>query len=205
MFIATTGLFSAAIVTSVVFQAPSATGIGLGQTALGAALVIAPGTLIGGALFSPLAGRMSTDTGAGVAMLVGSLIIFVGYTALVFGGTKPPILIGGVLLGLIGIAFVYSAIPNLLLPAVASERTSEAANLNQVMKSIGAAVGPLVFSAIPREQPGTDQRRAHALTDVLPRSLHLHVALRSGARCPVHARHPVRAPATRPAEERSGH
>lgn len=147
MFFAATGLFSAAIVTSVVFQAPTATGIGLGLTALGAALVIAPGTLFGGVIFSPLAGRMSKNKGGGGAMLVGSLIIFVGYTALVFGGTAPPVLVTGVLMGLIGIAFIYAAIPNLLLPAVPSERTSEAANLNQVMKSVGSAVGPLVFSA----------------------------------------------------------
>ena len=148
MLVGSVGVLATFVSFSVALQTPSVAGIGLGATALMASLFMAIPSLIGGGFFSPLAGRLAQRYGAGVPMLMGSLIIAVGSGTLLLMGQTRVGLPAGIAITMFGVGMLYAAIPVLLLRATPEERTSEAGNLNQVVKAVGLSVGPIVVSAL---------------------------------------------------------
>lgn len=152
MFVVAVGVLASFLVFSVVLQSPAGVGIGMGLSAAATAAVMGIASLVGGAILSPLSGTLAQRFGAGVPMTVGSVIICIASASLYFGGQVPTLLVAGCSATILGVAFLYAAIPILLMSGVPEARTSEAGNLNQVMKSVGLAIGPLVFSAVLASQ-----------------------------------------------------
>lgn len=148
MLVGSLGVMATFVSFAVALQTPSVAGIGLGATALVASLFLGIPSLIGGGFFSPLAGRLARRYGAGVPMLLGSAIIAGASVTLLLTGRTSIGLPVGVAITMFGVGTLYAAIPVLLLRATPIERTSEAGNLNQVVKAVGLSVGPIIVSAL---------------------------------------------------------
>jgi MFS family permease len=148
MLVASLGVMSTFVSFSVALQTPSVVGIGFGATALVTSLFMGIPSLIGGGVFSPLSGRLARRYGAGVSMLLGASIVAVGSVTLLLTSRTSIGLPVGIAFTIFGVGALYAAIPVLLLRATPEERTSEAGNLNQVVKAVGLAVGPILVSAL---------------------------------------------------------
>lgn len=110
-------LYAMSLVLPQLLQLPSATGYGLGQSMLTAGLVLGPSGLVMMAV-SPLSARMSTAWGPKVSLMVGSMVIAVGYgLAVVFMTQVWQLVVVASVIGA-GIGLAYAAMPALIMGAV---------------------------------------------------------------------------------------
>lgn len=133
-------------------EAPTSTGVGLGQSLLVSSLCLTPNGLV---MFfmSPVAARLSTARGPRTSLLLGGVIIAAGYVVAIFlmSDVWHAILIATVT-GF-GIGFAYAAMPTLIMAAVPASETAAANSLNSVMRTLGstvaaAAVGTILSSGV---------------------------------------------------------
>ena len=133
------------LVTPILLQAPRTAPVGLGLTpsefgTLGLAIGII------GYVFAPLSGLIAGRAGAKRAMIVGILILLVGFPGyIVFRDNL--FLIGVVmLLQGAGTTFALTAVPNLLAEAIPKANMSEGVGFSVVARSVAQAIGISVFS-----------------------------------------------------------
>jgi MFS family permease len=156
MLVMAFGVLAFWLVLVVALQSPPDAGFGLGLGAAATAAVMGVASILGGAIASPLSSILTRRFGVPVALGTGSSFVLAGALILLLSPVVSPLLLavgGGI--AIIGSGFLYAAIPILLMTGVPVERTSEAGNVNQVMKSVGLAAGPLMFSAILASQTVT--------------------------------------------------
>lgn len=156
MLVMAFGVLAFWLVLVVALQSPPGAGLGMGLGAAATAAVMGAASILGGALASPLSSILTRRFGVPKALGTGSFFVLAGALILLLSPVVSPLLLavgGGI--AIIGSGFLYAAIPILLMTGVPVERTSEAGNVNQVMKSVGLAAGPLMFSAILASQTVT--------------------------------------------------
>ncbi|GGU44546.1 MFS transporter [Streptomyces daghestanicus] len=128
-------------------QLPSATGYGLGQSMVVAGLCVAPLGLT--MMFTaPVYSRLSARYGPRTTLIVGLLVIGVGYGGgLGLMSAAWQTVVTSVLLGA-GIGLAYSSLPALIIGAVPASETGAANGLNTLMRSIGTSVSSAVIGMV---------------------------------------------------------
>jgi MFS family permease len=145
-------------------QAPRSTGYGLDWDATGAGMLLVPGcfiSLAGGTLTGVLVRRF----GSKVPMALGAGIAALGLVGLAFAhGSVVELLALGTVTSL-GTALSFSAMPNLIMEAVAPEQTGESTGVNSVVRTVGAAVGSQITAVLLATMlvPGTLEASEGAL------------------------------------------
>ncbi|MEV2214684.1 MFS transporter [Streptomyces sp. NPDC050997] len=128
-------------------QLPKATGYGLGQSMVTAGLLVAPLGLTM-MLTAPVYARLSAKYGPKFTLILGMLIIAIGYGAGLGLMTAPwQSLVIAVILGA-GIGLAYSSLPALIIGAVPASETGAANGLNTLMRSIGTSVSSAVIGMV---------------------------------------------------------
>ncbi|MFJ8598067.1 MFS transporter [Streptomyces shenzhenensis] len=128
-------------------QLPRSTGYGLGQSMVAAGLLVAPLGLT--MMFTaPVYARLSAKYGPKVTLILGMLIIAIGYGAGLGLMSAPwQSLVIAVILGA-GIGLAYSSLPALIVGAVPASETGAANGLNTLMRSIGTSVSSAVIGMV---------------------------------------------------------
>ncbi|MGW3956736.1 MFS transporter [Streptomyces sp. NPDC004752] len=128
-------------------QLPKSTGYGLGQSMVVAGLLVAPLGLT--MMFTaPVYARLSAKYGPKVTLILGLLIIAIGYGAGLGLMSAPwQSLVIAMILGA-GIGLAYSSLPALIVGAVPASETGAANGLNTLMRSIGTSVSSAVIGMV---------------------------------------------------------
>ncbi|MFJ9621826.1 MFS transporter [Streptomyces sp. NPDC101181] len=139
--------YAVSLVLPQLLQLPAATGHGLGQSMIVAGLCVAPLGLT--MMFvSPLYARLSARRGPKATLMLGMLIIAVGYGAgLGLMSAAWQTVLVSVTLGA-GIGLAYSSLPALIIGAVDPSETGAANGLNTLMRSIGTSVSSAVIGMV---------------------------------------------------------
>lgn len=141
------GMLAQAIVVPRLLQAPAATGYGLGQTLLETGLWLAPGGLVMMA-FSPVSGRLIGLLGARVTLMIGGIVLGLGYLVAVFFADAPWQLMVVNCITSAGVGIGYAAMPTLILENVPLTEAGSAVGINGLMRSIGTSIAAAVMVAI---------------------------------------------------------
>lgn len=141
------GMFGTSLLGPQLLQMPTMTGYGLGQSMVMAGLWMAPGGLAMMAT-SPIAGRVIAARGPRFTLILGAVIIAVGY----LGGTQllgspVGILVFGVVCST-GVGFAFAALPTLINSAVPVSETAAANGINSLARSLGTSTSSAVTSAV---------------------------------------------------------
>ncbi len=139
--------FASTVVLPQLLEAPTDTGVGLGQTMLVASLCLMPSGLVMWAM-SPVAARLTRARGARTSLLLGLVIITVGYVLALFLMSEVwhTILIATAV-GF-GVGFAYASMPNLIMGAVPATETAASNGLNSVMRTLGSTVASAVLGVV---------------------------------------------------------
>ncbi|MFF4096273.1 MFS transporter [Streptomyces sp. NPDC001834] len=139
--------YAVSLVMPQLLQLPTATGYGLGQSMVAAGLCVAPLGLT--MMFvAPLYARLSARRGPKATLMLGLLVIGVGYGAgLGLMGAAWQTVVVTVVIGA-GIGLAYSSLPALINGAVDPSETGAANGLNSLMRSIGTSVSSAVIGMV---------------------------------------------------------
>lgn len=139
--------YAISLVLPQLLQLPTSTGYGLGQSMVVAGLCMAPlGVMM--MLVAPLYARIAARRGPKISLLLGMLIIALGYGAgigLMDAAWQTVII--AVVVGT-GIGLAYSSLPALIVGAVGPSETGAANGLNTLMRSIGTSVSSAVIGMV---------------------------------------------------------
>jgi MFS family permease len=139
--------FASVAVLPQLLEAPTSTGVGLGQTLLISSLCLMPSGLVMFFL-SPVAARLSAARGARTSLVLGCLIIAVGYALAIGLMTEVwHTVLVATAVGF-GVGFAYAAMPTLIMHAVPPTETAAANGFNSVMRSLGSTVAAAVVGVI---------------------------------------------------------
>ena len=139
--------YAISLVLPQLLQLPKSTGYGLGQSMVVAGLCVAPLGLT--MMFvAPLYARISARRGPKVTLMLGMLVIAVGYGAGIGLMSAPwQTVVIAVVVGA-GIGLAYSSLPALIIGAVDPSETGAANGLNTLMRSIGTSVSSAVIGMV---------------------------------------------------------
>ncbi|MEV8564433.1 MFS transporter [Streptomyces sp. NPDC051322] len=139
--------YAISLVLPQLLQLPKSTGYGLGQSMVTAGLCVAPLGLT--MMFTaPLYARIAAKYGPKVSLMIGMLIIAIGYGAGLGLMSAPwQTIIVSVVVGA-GIGLAYSSLPALIIGAVDASETGAANGLNTLMRSIGTSVSSAVIGMV---------------------------------------------------------
>ncbi|MFJ6698097.1 MFS transporter [Streptomyces sp. NPDC091272] len=139
--------YAISLVLPQLLQLPSATGYGLGQSMVTAGLCVAPLGLTM-MITAPVYARLSARYGPKVTLILGMLIIAIGYGAgLGLMSAAWQTVVISVVIGA-GIGLAYSSLPALIIGAVDPSETGAATGLNTLMRSIGTSVSSAVIGMV---------------------------------------------------------
>ncbi|MFC4589724.1 MFS transporter [Sphaerisporangium corydalis] len=140
-------MFGMSLVLPTLLQSPTATGYGLGLSLVEAGLCLAPGGLVM-MLLSPLSARVSRRWGPKVALMLGTVVIAIGYGAtLGLMRSAWQVVIGSSIIAA-GVGLAYAAMPALIMTSVPPSETAAANGLNALMRSIGTSASSAVISVV---------------------------------------------------------
>lgn len=140
-------MYAMSLVAPQLLQLPSSTGYGLGQSMLAAGLWMAPAGLVMMAV-SPFAAKLSAAYGPKRSLLLGALIIAVGYGAALglMGSTWGVLAFAAIISA--GVGFAYAAMPALIMSAVPPSESASANGLNSLARSIGTSSSSAVMGVV---------------------------------------------------------
>lgn len=120
---------------------------GTGASLLQASLVLMPSGLVMLAM-SPVAGRVEHRWGAQPLLVVGSLVIALGYAVATLASFQIwSIFLVNLLIG-VGIGLGFAAMPTLIMRSVPASATGAANGFNTLMRSLGTATASAVIAAV---------------------------------------------------------
>ncbi|ADB53197.1 MFS transporter [Conexibacter woesei] len=141
------GMYIAMSLVNRLMQTPESTGYGFGATLVTTGLMLLPLSL-GSLVSQQITRRVIRRYGIGVVLPAGALIVAATLLWLaVAHGRLLDIAIATALLG-VGVGCSFAAMPALIVASVPEERTGSATSLNQVLRSVGGALGSAVGVAI---------------------------------------------------------
>jgi EmrB/QacA subfamily drug resistance transporter len=139
-FLLGAGLYASFIVFPQFAQLPKSTGFGFGASVVASGLYLLPAT-IGMTILGLNAGAISARFGSRKALLAGTVFATASFTMLALAHAHPyELLIAAALLG-VGIGLAFAALGNLIVQAVPAEQTGVASGMNNVMRTLGGALG----------------------------------------------------------------
>jgi MFS family permease len=130
-----------------VLELPVSTGVGLGLPLILASLCLMP---LGLVMFftSPVAARLSAARGPRTSLILGGIIVTVGFTFGVFFLHEIwHVVVISAITGL-GVGFAYAAMPTLIMRAVPPTETAAANGLNSVMRTLGSSVSATLVGVV---------------------------------------------------------
>ncbi|RDI16755.1 putative MFS family arabinose efflux permease [Lentzea flaviverrucosa] len=140
-------MFAQSLVLPQILQLPASTGHGLGQSLLVTGLVLVPSGLVMMAT-APLSAKISNARGPRVTLILGALVVALGYGAGVFMLTAVwQLVVVSAVIGA-GIGLGYGAMPALIMGAVPTSETAAANSLNTLMRAIGTSVSSAVAGVV---------------------------------------------------------
>ncbi len=131
----------------IVLESPTNSGVGLGLPLILASLCLMP---LGLVMFflSPVAARLSAARGPRTSLILGAIIITVGFTLAVFFLDQVwHVILVSTITG-IGVGFAYAAMPTLIMRAVPPSETAAANGLNSVMRTLGSTISATAVGII---------------------------------------------------------
>ncbi|MCU1524874.1 MAG: transporter, partial [Microbacteriaceae bacterium] len=131
----------------VLLEAPTTTGVGLGQTLIISSLCLMP---LGLVMFfmSPVAARLSNARGPRTSLILGGVIITIAFAlAVVLHSQIWHVILVSTIVGF-GVGFAYAAMPTLIMRAVPPTETAAANGLNSVMRTLGSTVAATLVGVI---------------------------------------------------------
>ena len=141
------GMYMIMSLISRLAQTPASTGYGLGASLVATGLLLVP-LSIASLVSAPIARAIGRRFGMRVVLPLGALVVAAaGLLLAVAHGQMADLAIATGLSG-IGIGCSFAAMPALIVASVPNERTGSATSLNQVLRSVGGAVGSAVSAAI---------------------------------------------------------
>ncbi|MFZ2528949.1 MAG: MFS transporter [Rhodococcus sp. (in: high G+C Gram-positive bacteria)] len=140
-------MYAQSLIVPQLLQLPESTGYGLGQSMLAMGLWMAPSGIMM-MLVSPLGARLSAGRGPKMTLLVGSLVIALGYgSSVLLMGSTWGLLIVTSICG-VGIGLAYGAMPALIMGSVPQTATAAANSFNSLMRSIGTSASAAVVGVV---------------------------------------------------------
>ena len=141
------GLYAQLLIMPQILQLPVETGHGLGQSMVAMGFWSAPGGLAMMAV-SPLSGRLIGTRGPKTTLILGALVVAVGYASGLFlmGSTWGVVTVGIVVSGGVGLA--YGAMPALIMASVPTSEMGSANSVNTLMRSIGTTTSAAVLGVL---------------------------------------------------------
>lgn len=135
------GMFFLFYTISPMLQDPPPAGFGTSIVESG--LVTFPAAILNMA-FAPVAAIITTNEGPKKAILIGTLILFLSYVALMFNrGSILAILEDSTILGM-GLSFIFVGVINMLLISLPGGRAGEATGMNTVFRNLGGIIAPSI-------------------------------------------------------------
>jgi len=139
-FLLGAGLYASFVVFPQFAQLPTSTGFGFGASVVVSGLYLLPAT-IGMTILGLRAGPIAARFGSRNALLAGTLFATASFAMLALAHEHPfDLLIAAALLG-VGIGLAFAALGNLIVQAVPAEQTGVASGMNNVMRTLGGALG----------------------------------------------------------------
>jgi MFS family permease len=143
--------YAMSLVLPELLELPTATGYGLGKSLVIAGLCMAP-MGVAMMLVSPISARITAARGPKTSLMLGLLVIAIGYGAgLGLMDSAWQVIVTATVIGA-GIGFGYSALPALIIGAVPPSATGAANGLNTLMRSIGTSVSSAVVGMVLADQ-----------------------------------------------------
>ncbi|WP_043729258.1 MFS transporter [Streptomyces zinciresistens] len=140
-------MFAMSLVLPQLLQLPAQTGYGLGKSMLVAGLCLAPSGLVMMAT-APVSAAVSRARGPKVTLMIGVLIVAVGYGLnIVLMSQVWHFILIACIIGA-GIGFAYGSMPALIMGAVPPSETAAANSLNTLMRSLGTSTASAVAGVI---------------------------------------------------------
>lgn len=140
-------MFAMSLVIPQVVQLPEFTGYGLGMNMFIVGLVMAPSGIVMMAM-APVSARITNTKGPKVTLMVGAVVVAIGYTAgLVLMSSAWQLAIVSALVGT-GTGLAYGAMPALIMAAVPVSETAAANSLNTLMRSLGTSTASAIAGAV---------------------------------------------------------
>lgn len=141
------GMMAQAIVVPQLLQLPTSTGFGLGQTMLQTGLWMAPAGLMM-LVFSPVSGSMLTRFGGRTTLIVGAVVIALGYLSGAFFAGAPWQLMLANCIASAGVGIAYAAMPTLILSNVPLNEAASSVGVNSLMRSMGSTLAGAVMAIV---------------------------------------------------------
>lgn len=131
----------------IVLESPVGSEVGLGLPLILASLCLMPLGLVM-FLLSPAAARLSATRGPRTSLILGAIIITVGFAlAVPFLDQVWHVILVSTITG-IGVGFAYAAMPTLIMRAVPPTETAAANGLNSVMRTLGSTISATAVGII---------------------------------------------------------
>ena len=140
-------MYAQALILPQLLQLPAATGYGMGQSMLAMGLWMAPGGFVMMAV-SIAGAKLSAARGPKVTLLLGTLVIALGYgsSMLLMGSTWGLLIVSCICNAGIGLA--YGSMPALIMGAVPPSATASANSFNTLMRSVGTSISAAVVGVV---------------------------------------------------------
>jgi len=129
-----------ALIQAALLQQPPESGAGFGLSATFAGALQVPPNLIA-LITGPLGGYISGRFGGRLGMLIGLALLVGGALLMLLNLSTLVLFVFGIVLGGAGITLFVASQPNVVVSAVSPERTSEAAGVSSVVRSVFHALG----------------------------------------------------------------
>jgi MFS family permease len=141
------GMYMIMSLISRLAQTPASTGYGLGASLVATGLLLVP-LSIASLVSAPIARALGRRFGMRVVLPLGALVVTAtGVLLALAHGRMVDLALATALAG-IGIGCSFAAMPALIVASVPNERTGSATSLNQVLRTVGGAIGSAASAAI---------------------------------------------------------
>lgn len=145
-------MYANILTTTQQLQMPVASGHGFGVSVLVAGLCMLPSGLAMVAL-APVSASITGRCGAKVTLVVGAVLLAIGYVARALLTAEIWQLVVGALVASMGTALAFAAMPMLIMRAVPITETASANGLSTLLRSIGTSVCSAVVVAVLATSP----------------------------------------------------
>lgn len=140
-------MYAQSLVLPQLMQLPVETGYGHGQSMLQMGLWMAPMGL-GMMAVSPIGGRLTRRYGPKTTLVLGSIIIAIGYGASMFAtGSLVALMITSTVASA-GVGFAYGAMPALIMATTPGKDKAAANGFNSLMRSFGTTASAAVLGVV---------------------------------------------------------
>ncbi|MDP0396548.1 MFS transporter [Tsukamurella strandjordii] len=141
------GMMAMMLAVPQIMEYPTATGFGLGKSLLEAGLWMMPGGIMM-MIFAPVSSILIRKIGPTYTLAIGALVVSFGYVLAYLMMDAAWKLSLASVVGTVGVAIAYAAMPTIIMSAVPPNETGAAIGLNALMRSLGTTICSAVAAAI---------------------------------------------------------